>query len=116
MYKRQAVYQKEILDASKELKNSRLGSTETKQYIADFANFIYKLDTKLYNENGSGIDDLKLLLNSDNIPRTLANDYALQSMVTQLNQLIDSFDENETQSIEALKKYNQIKNLSLIHI
>jgi hypothetical protein len=31
-------------------------------------------------------------------------------MITQLNQLIDSFDENETQSIEALKKYNQIKN------
>ena len=76
---------------------------DTKQYIKDFSNFIYKLDNKLYNEDSNSIDDMKLLINSDNIPLTLANDSLVQSMLLQLDDLMTSFQENEQQQIETIK-------------
>ncbi|MEI7919504.1 MAG: hypothetical protein WCH65_04850 [bacterium] len=51
---------------------------ETKQYIEDFSNFMYKLDNKLYDQEDNTIDSLKLLVNSDNVPRTLANDNMIE--------------------------------------
>ena len=83
---------------------------DTKQYIEDFANFIYKLDNKLYNEETNSIDDIKLLINSDNIPLTLANDYMVQSMMFQLNELMSDFQVNEDKQLETIKKLNQLKS------
>lgn len=84
--------------------------TETKEYIENFVNFIYKLDNKLYNENTNTIDEIKLLINSDNIPLTLANDYLVESMVLQLNDLMNDFQENEAQQLETIKKLNQLRS------
>jgi len=81
----------------------------TKDYLADFANFIYKLNNKLYTDNGSIIDDIKLIVNSDNIPRTLANDYMVQSMILQLNDLMGNFTANEERQIEIIKKLSRLK-------
>lgn len=82
---------------------------DTKQHIEEFANFIYKLDNKLYNENNT-IDEIKLLINSDNIPLTLANNNLVQSMIVQLNQLMNDFQENEENQLETIKKLNQLKS------
>lgn len=90
------------------MKDSQTGASNAKQYISDFANFIYKLDNKLYDEGGS-IDDLKLIINSDNIPRTLANDYIVQSMMLQLNDLVTNLDTNQQQQLDNIKKYNRLK-------
>lgn len=84
--------------------------TDTKQYIEDFANFIYKLNNKLYNEDTNSIDELKLLVNSDNIPVTLANDYMVQSMMEQLNELMKDFKTNEQTQLETMKKLNDLKS------
>lgn len=83
---------------------------DTKQYIKDFSNFIYKLDNKLYNEDSNSIDDMKLLINSDNIPLTLANDSLVQSMLLQLDDLMTNFQDNEQQQIETIKKLNALKS------
>jgi hypothetical protein len=102
-------YKKLMLLTYKDIQASRSGMVETKQYIEDFSNFIYKLDNKLYNENTNTIDDIKLIINSDNIPRTLANDYMVESMILQLNDLMNSFKDNEETQLETIKKLNELK-------
>ncbi len=111
-----ALYKKEIIKANEELKNSRLGSRNTKEQIKDFLNVIYKLDNKLYDNDSGKIDTLKLLINSDNVPRTLANDYAIQSMIIQLNNLIKNFDEEEQYQIENVQKFNSLKKQSQVKL
>lgn len=103
-------YKKLMLLTYKDIQSSRSGMVETKQYIEDFSNFIYKLDNKLYNGETNTIDDIKLLVNSDNIPRTLANDNMIQGMMVQLNDLMDSFKENEEAQTETMKKLNDLKS------
>jgi hypothetical protein len=82
----------------------------TKEYLSDFANFIYKLNNKLYNDNGSTIDDIKLIVNSDNIPRTLANDYMVQSMILQLDDLMENFTASEEKQLDLIKKLSKLKS------
>ncbi len=103
-------YKKLMILTYKEIQASRSGMVDTKQYIEDFANFIYKLDNKLYNEETNSIDDIKLLINSDNIPLTLANDHMVQSMMLQLNELMSDFQINEDKQLETIKKLNQLKS------
>ncbi len=107
--KKITTYKKLMLLTYKDIQASRLGMVDTKQYIEDFSNFIYKLDNKLYNENTNTIDDIKLIINSDNIPRTLANDYMVESMILQLNDLMNSFKDNEQNQLETIKKLNDLK-------
>jgi len=109
MLKKIAIYKIQIASAGEELKAAREWMVSTKDYLADFANFIYKLNNKLYTDNGSIIDDIKLIVNSDNIPRTLANDYMVQSMILQLNDLMGNFTANEEKQIEIIKKLSRLK-------
>jgi len=103
-------YKKLMLLTYKDIQASRSGMVDTKQYIEDFSNFIYKLDNKLYNEETNTIDEIKLLVNSDNVPVTLANDYMVQSMMVQLNDLMSNFQDNETAQLETIKKLNDLKS------
>ncbi|HBB04792.1 TPA: hypothetical protein DCZ39_08075 [Patescibacteria group bacterium] len=107
--KKITTYKKLMLLTYKDIQASRSGMVDTKQYIEDFSNFIYKLDNKLYNENTNTIDDLKLMINSDNIPLTLANDSLVQSMILQLNDLMNNFQQNEETQLETIKKLNDLK-------
>ncbi|MEI6119421.1 MAG: hypothetical protein WCP92_09900 [bacterium] len=103
-------YKKLMLLTYKDIQASRSGMVDTKQYIEDFSNFIYKLDNKLYDEETNKIDEIKLLVNSDNVPVTLANDYMVQSMMVQLNDLMSNFQDNETAQLETIKKLNDLKS------
>jgi len=103
-------YKKLMILTYKEIQSSRSGMVNTKQYIEDFINFIYKMDNKLYDGENNTIDEIKLLINSDNIPLTLANDDLLQSMLTQLSELMNNFQVNEEKQLETIKKLNQLKS------
>ena len=109
MLKKISVYKRMIQIAYQDLQDSRSGFTSTKEYLATFANFIYKLDNKLYDGNSQTIDDVKLMVNSDNIPRTLANDAMVESMLSQFNDLLGSFTTNEQKQLDLIKKLNQMK-------
>ncbi|MEI7563444.1 MAG: hypothetical protein WCJ39_07565 [bacterium] len=109
MLKKIAVYKRMIQISYQDLQDSRSGFTNTKQYLSTFANFIYKLDNKLYDGNSQTIDDVKLIVNSDNIPRTLANDAMVESLMSQFNDLLGSFTTNEQKQLDLIKKLNQMK-------
>ena len=102
-------YKKLMLLTYKDIQSSRSGMVDTKQYMEDFSNFIYKLDNKLYDNTTNTIDEIKLLINSDNIPVTLANNYMVQWVMVQLNDLMDNFQTNEQTQLETIKKLNDLK-------
>ncbi len=102
-------YKKLMLLTYKDIQSSRSGMVDTKQYMEDFSNFIYKLDNKLYDNTTNNIDEIKLLINSDNIPVTLANNYMVQWVMVQLNDLMDNFQTNEQTQLETIKKLNDLK-------
>lgn len=104
-----AVYKKEILKTAEELKNTREWKWDTKEYIEQFANFAYKLDNEIYNNQTDTIDDIKLLVKSDNIPRTLVGESLVRSMLLQFNELMWDLDTNETDKLERIKKLNLMK-------
>lgn len=108
--KKIATYKKLMLLTYKDIQASRSGMVDTKEYIEDFANFIYKLDNKLYDQDTNNIDEIKLLVNSDNIPLTLANDNLVQSMILQLTDLMNGFQDNEEKQLETMKKLNELKS------
>ncbi|MBU0626899.1 hypothetical protein KKH82_05825 [Patescibacteria group bacterium] len=108
MLKKIAVFKQQILKASEELNASKEGMTVTREYLADFANFIFKLDNQLYDKDHV-IDNIKLLANSDNIPLTLSNDYMVQSLAGQLNELMGSFSENTEKQTELIKTLSKLK-------
>ncbi len=108
MLKKIAVYKKQILLSAKELNDTREWLENTKGYIEEFSNFMYKLDNELYNQDNE-IDDIKLLLKSDNIPRTLANDYMIKSIILQFNDLLTNLESNESKQIRVLKQLNSLK-------
>lgn len=102
-------YKKLMVITHKEIQASRSGMVGTKEYIENFSNFIYKLDNKLYDGKTNSIDEIKLLINSDNIPVTLANDYMVQSMMLKLNDLMSNFQESEETQLKTIKKLNDLK-------
>lgn len=108
MLKKIAVYKKQIALGAQELTDTREGITNTKEYVEQFTNFMYKLDNELYNKDNE-IDEIKLLMKSDNIPRTLANDYMVKSIILQFNDLINNLNSNESKQIKILKKLNTLK-------
>ena len=99
-----------IQTAYDDLTSSRQGFQATKEYLQTFTSFVYKLDNKMYNENTDTIDDVKLIVNSDNIPRSLANDYMAKSIMLQFTDLLSGYTTHETQQIQLIKKLRQLEN------
>jgi len=109
MLRKIAMYKKMIFLADKELKEAREWIVDTKKYVESFSNFIYKLDNQLYEDDSNNIDEIKLIVNSDNIPRTLANDYMAHSIFLQFNDLLNSFNDNQDRQLKLIKKLNELK-------
>lgn len=104
-----ANYKKMIHVAYQDLQASRTWFQETKTHLATFTNFIYKLENKIYDQETLEIDDIKLLIASDNIPRTLANDAMLEWLLVQFNELLSGFVVHEEKQLSLIKKLNQLK-------
>lgn len=55
------------------------------------------------------IDEIKLLIHSDNIPRTLSNQQLIESMMQQFVELIDKLESAEKKHVEAIVKINELR-------
>ncbi len=108
MLKKIAIYKKQIYLSEKELKEIQGSLEDTRTYLQDFTTFMYKIDQNLYN-NSDQIDEIKLMLTSDNIPQTLASAYSVKSMVLQFNKLLWELEKNENKQATLIKRLNRIK-------
>lgn len=70
---------------------------------------MYNLNNTLYTDQTDDIDTIKLLIQSDNIPRTLANDHLARSMLLQFNELMEKLQSSEERKVQIIKKLNTLK-------
>ncbi|NOZ44311.1 MAG: hypothetical protein GXP45_04175 [bacterium] len=109
MLKKISIYKKQIYLAQKELASTKKELKNTKDYLKDFTTFMYKIDQDIYNDTADKIDEVKLLLTSDNIPQTLSSAYSIKSMVLQFNELLKQLDANENKQTLLIKKMSVLK-------
>lgn len=107
MLQKIAVYKKQIFLSTKQLKDTRAGLDNTKVYIEQFANFLYKMDNEFFVNQK--VDDFKLFSSTDNIPLTLSNEYMIKSILIQFNNLLENLDTDEEKQIKLIKTLNELK-------
>jgi hypothetical protein len=73
MMRRVAGYKNNINTTAQRIKKLRHEIDETKKLVEEFAVFLYQTNNFIANPESGLIDEIKLLIHSDNIPRTLAN-------------------------------------------
>lgn len=85
-----------------------MGSSQ--EDMAKFLQLLYKVENKLYTDNETGVDMIKLIANSDNLPITLASDQMLQTTMKQFTSLRESLSNDQTEELDNMKKFSKLKN------
>jgi septal ring factor EnvC (AmiA/AmiB activator) len=63
-------YQKQMSELVKQLKSVQDSSEKAKEYLSEYMTLLYKMQLKIYDQNGENIDDIRLFINSDNFNET----------------------------------------------
>jgi len=109
MMRRVAGYKKSIETTAQTVKVLRNEIDETKKVLEEFAVFLYQTNSYIADPEKWVIDEIKLLIHSDNIPRTLSNQQLIESMMQQFVELIDKLESAEKKHVEAIVKINELR-------
>lgn len=116
LLRKTAIYQKQIEEFGAKITGTRGDITDLKKYLADFSAALYQAQQHLYTEDGTAVDNVKLMIYSDNIARTISNDQLITSMVKEMTDGINKLETNETRQLDTLKKLTQLRNLARANI
>lgn len=109
MMRRVAGYKNNIDTTAQTIKVLRSEIDETKKALQEFAVFLYQTNNYIADPSKWVIDEIKLLIHSDNIPRTLSNQQLIESMMQQFVELLDKLEAAEKKHIEAIVKLNELR-------
>jgi murein DD-endopeptidase MepM/ murein hydrolase activator NlpD len=109
MMRRVAGYKKNIETTAQTVRVLRNEIDETKNVLEEFAVFLYQTNNYIADPQKWAIDEIKLLIHSDNIPRTLSNQQLIESMMKQFVELLEKLENAEKQHIEAIVKLNELR-------
>lgn len=107
--KRLSLYQNQIKEALENLKVAKESSTLAKEYYIEYVNLLHKIDLELYDPQGEEINEIRLLLNTDNINKTFITENIINSMAQQLESIIDQADTEQTKKVALLSKLGTLK-------
>lgn len=100
-------YQKNILKSADQIKDIRASLDETKDYIKNFAIFMYKINNEYY-DNQWNIDELKLFIKSDgNVSEQLANTAMVEQVMDKMNTLVETLTVQEKETVTRIKESNK---------
>jgi septal ring factor EnvC (AmiA/AmiB activator) len=109
MMRRVAGYKKNIDTTAQTIRVLRSEIEETKKVLQEFAVFLYQTNNYIADPQKWVIDEIKLLIHSDNIPRTLSNQQLIESLMTQFVELLDKLEAAEKKHIQAIVKLNELR-------
>lgn len=109
MMRRVATYKQNIQTTADNIKKLRKELDETRWYVEEFALFLYQTSNYITDPQKWSIDEIKLLVHSDNIPRTLANQQIVEGMLMQFNVLLEKLDAAEEKHVKAIVKMNELR-------
>lgn len=109
LLKRIALYQVQIEKQSQEVKDLRASLWWTTQTIAQLSTLLYKASNELYDHDTNTINELKLFIRSDNVPRTLSNEQLIAQTLKKLDTLSVYMQDEEQKSLELIRKLTELR-------
>ncbi len=73
-------YQKQMKELLKELKEAQISAGKAKEYLSQYMVLLYKMQLKIYDQDGESIDDIRLFVNSDNFNETFIWNDLIEAM------------------------------------
>lgn len=103
------IYSKEIATTVRSLQDTREYIIAAKDSLSHLVEILYLVQNDFYGVGGGNIDDVKLLLKSDNISDTLSSDEIMNSLVTQFDTLIDDLVDHQERYTEQYRTYTDLR-------
>ncbi len=103
------LYKKEIKKSQIELKNLKKDILKTKKYLENLLILFYKTNNEIYSNWENNIDDIKIIIQSETIPETIASDFMIKSLIFQLNDILDKLKQKENKHKKIMKKLTELK-------
>ena len=102
-------YQRQIKSLVKELRETQVSSEKAKEYLKEYMTLLYKMQLKIYDQEGESIDDVRLFVSSDNFNETFIWNDLLEAMTLELSELIDKSEKEEERKTVLLSKLGDLK-------
>lgn len=103
------VLNKDIATTVRSLQDTRNYIITSKESLTRLVQLLYLVQNDYYGAGGESIDDIKLLLKSDNISDTLSADDIMNSLIAQFNTLIEDLTDHQTTYAAQYKSYNELR-------
>jgi len=93
--KKLIAYQQQMNDLLQQLQAAQTSAEKAKEYLADYMTLLYKMQLKIYDQEGDNIDDVRLFVNSDNFNETFVGTDLLKAMTVRLSELVEKSIQEE---------------------
>lgn len=107
--KKLIVYQRQMKDIISQLEEAKVSSAKAKEYLTEYMTLLYKMQLKIYDQDGDKIDDVRLFINSDNYNETFIGNDLLSAMTAQLWEIIEKSNKEEAKKTNLLIKMWDLK-------
>ncbi|MDR0369117.1 MAG: peptidoglycan DD-metalloendopeptidase family protein [Candidatus Peribacteria bacterium] len=103
------MYQVQMIEATKELGDLRSSSNKAKEYLEEYITLLYKIQLELYDKDFEHINEVRLLINSNNVSQSLVSEEIVSAMTLQLTSLLQQADQDENKNIALLTKLGKLR-------
>ena len=104
-----AMYQDQIQLYLSDLEQAKKSFSVAKDYYREYVTLLHKIDLELYDQQTDEINEIRLLINSDNINKTLVSENLIKAMTLQLEEIIEKADNEELKKTTLLLKLGNLK-------
>lgn len=103
------LYTKQMIEIKKQLQEWQNSLDSIKSYLVNFSNIIYNINNEYYWDDANQVDDVKLILKSENIANTLSSEELLKILSARFTQLINFIQIKQKDLQEKQDIYNKFR-------
>ena len=103
------LYTKQMIQIKKELQEWENSLDNIKTYLVNFSNIIYNINNEYYSDSWDQVDDIKLILKSENIANTLSSEELLKILSSRFTQLINFIQIKQRDLQDKQDVYNKFR-------
>ena len=107
--KKLITYQQQMNNLLQQLQEAQTSAEKAKEYLTDYMTLLYKMQLKIYDQDGENIDDIRLIVNSNNFNETFVWNDLLKAMTVKLSELVEKSTQEETKKTNLLSRLGNLK-------
>jgi len=102
------IYTQRLSELKESLEIIKADIDETKANLIRYTNFLYKINNDFYGKDFN-IDDIKLLVKSDNIADSLSNEDIVKSLTVKMDELLEVMNKKQDTYMEYTNQLNELR-------